>query len=150
MGLRPHTYESRGGSHVVLEFADPTSNGMVSPVLERKAMMPPTLRHHASSPVALLPHANSRPTPMLSRAASWCGVLKREGSSSSTPAVTPSINSGKINGSAHTRLQATFQVIKNMSAGLASPRYDHGLSKKSDNGDRSPGYFDISTEEGGS
>lgn len=143
-GPRPHTYESRGGSQIVLEFADP----MVSPSVEREDMFSPMLYHHASNSPPLLSSVASQDTPILNRATSWSGVLKRKESSTGTSARTPSISNGNVGGAGHSRLQVTFQAIKNMSAGLASPRFDFSPNKKIGNEDRSPGYFDVNTEEG--
>ncbi|KAF3031128.1 hypothetical protein E8E12_000937 [Didymella heteroderae] len=44
LGPNPLTYESQGGSHVMLEFADPTASPMVSPNTENKATRPPAIR----------------------------------------------------------------------------------------------------------
>jgi hypothetical protein len=93
-----------------------------------------------------MPALNRRSAPALGRATSWSGVLKRENSSAGTPtpAHTPTIVNGSTTG--RTRLQATFQAIKKMSASLSSPRFDFSPSKQSA-GERSPGYFDVMTEE---
>lgn len=141
----PLMYESRGGSHVRLEFADPTASPMVSPSMELKAARPPAAWHAATSSTPLAsPMVKSAPG--LSRATSWSGVLKQGDSSVGTEALrrTTSISGGVGNG--HTRLQATFQAIKKMSAGLSSPRIDFGPSRHKE-GAKTPGYFDVTTEK---
>ncbi|KAF3051158.1 hypothetical protein E8E11_010390 [Didymella keratinophila] len=145
LGSRPLTYESEGGSHITLEFADPTASPIVSPSIEYKTTRPPTVRHTATSPAPRVPALNRRSAPVVGRATSWSGVLKRENNSAGTPARTPTVASG-ITATGQTRLQATFQAIKKMSAGLSSPRFDYSPSKQSA-GERSPGYFDVTTEE---
>jgi hypothetical protein len=118
---------------------------MVSPSIEYKATRPPTIRHTATSPAPRMSATNRRSAPSLGRAISWSGVLKRENSSAGTPAHTPTIAGGST-GAGQTRLQATFQAIKNLSAGLSSPRFDYTPSKLSV-GERSPGYFDVTIED---
>lgn len=118
---------------------------MVSPSIEYKATRPPTIRHTVTSPAPRVSATKRRNAPVLGRATSWSGVLKRENSSGGTPAHTPTIVNDS-RGTGQTRLQATFQAIKKMSAGLSSPRFDNSPSKQSV-GERSPGYFDVTTEE---
>lgn len=60
--------------------------------------------------------------------------------------MNPGANASPNASTSQTRLQATFEAIKKMSAGLASPRIMQGprnLGADSTAGDgRSPGYFD--------
>ncbi|KAF1927495.1 thioredoxin-like protein [Didymella exigua CBS 183.55] len=143
-GPHPLTYESKGGSHVTLEFADPTAIAMVNPSVEKKAIRPPAMRHRATSPPPRVSTTNGRTAPVLGRAMSWSGgFLKRENSSAGTPPLTPTQRSGSP-GPGQTRLQATFQAFRNMGAGLGSPRVDASPSKQ---GERNRGYFDVTTEE---
>lgn len=85
---------------------------------------------------------------------SWTDILKREESSSpsvrSPGALSPINSNGSSNGNSGgwTRLQTTFEAIKKMSAGMGSPRFDHSPGKEKGEGERSPGYFDVTTEEG--
>jgi peroxiredoxin (alkyl hydroperoxide reductase subunit C) len=84
--------------------------------------------------------------PNFNRATSWSGVLEREGNAK--PLLTPTVN-GSGNGGGgggQTRLQATFQVIKRISAGLSSPRVDY-TPKKDNEGNESAGYFDVTKEQ---
>ena len=60
------------------------------------------------------------------------------------PASTPTIDSSSTR---QTRLQATFQAIKNMSAGPSSPRFNYSPGKQKESGERSPGYSEVTTEE---
>ncbi|KAJ4985517.1 AhpC/TSA family protein [Stagonosporopsis vannaccii] len=144
--LHPNMYESQRGSHVMLEFADPTLSPMVSPSREVTATRP-RITHYASSPPLPSPAMSRRGVPSLSRATSWSGVLKREGSSGSRLDMTPSPNDGTNSSFGHTRLQATFMALKKMSAGLASPRIDNTPNKQKDENGRTPGYFDVTAEE---
>lgn len=146
LGSSHNMYESREGSQVYLEFADPNSSPIVECPPDR-----PRAMHRASSPLArsipLSPFGKPRSAPALSRAISWSGVLRRDYNSTGTPALSPSVSSGSTTVSGgQTRLQATFQAIKKMSVGLASPRIDYGWNKPVV---QSPGYFDVTTEEGG-
>lgn len=131
----------------MLEFADPTASPMVSPSVEYKSTRPPTGHHTAPSPPPLVSPTSMWSAPALSRATSWSGVLKRENGSAGTPALTPTMSNDNTGGTGQTRLQATFQVIKKMSAGLSTPRSDYSPSKQKENGERSPGYFDVTAEE---
>ncbi|KAH6625557.1 thioredoxin-like protein [Boeremia exigua] len=148
----PNTYESQGGSFVVLEFADPISSPMVSPIAEHnlhKGMRPKMTQRASSPPTQSI--AARRAAPVLSRAMSWSGALKREGSSPSASALTPTAKSptgtGGVSSPGQTRLQATFLAIKKMSAGLSSPRFDLTPNKQKEGSGRSPGYFDVTTGE---
>ncbi|KAH5211510.1 hypothetical protein HBI62_201760 [Parastagonospora nodorum] len=113
-----NTYESRRGSQVVLEFADPTA---ASP--------------KGSPQPALFPKA-----PALTRAASWQCSTAANGDGWKSPG-TPG----------QTRLQQTFDTIKKISAGLASPRLDYGRDWGSRSGSGSnagdaKSYFDVVVE----
>lgn len=114
--ISPHnTYESRRGSHVVLEFADPIA-GTNSPEFSQNSS--PAASSYTPSPVASR-HASSRsvttslrfarmtPTPTSSPRP----MIVAEGSGSRHSDITP------------TRLQMTFDAIKKMS-GMRSPRSD--------------------------
>ena len=130
----------------MLEFADPTLSPLVSPSRDFTGVRP-RIKQHASSPP--LPSTGARRTaPSLSRSTSWSGVLKREGSSSSsTLDVSPSPSSSTASGSlGQTRLQATFSALKKMSAGLASPRFDFTPNRQKEEEGRTPGYFDVAVE----
>lgn len=140
-------YESQGGSHVTLEFADPTASPMVSPSVEYKSTHRPIVHHTAISPPPLMSPTSIWSEPALTRATSWSGVLKRENSSAGMSALTPTVSNGSTGNTGQTRLQATFNAIKKMSAGLSTPRSDYSPSKLKDNGERSPGYFDVTAEE---
>lgn len=138
-----NTYESRTGSHVVLEFADPTSSPQGSPNPQ------------------CTPATTSVP---LSRATSWQGPHptssphgSANGWSSSKSADNPNDQAnGRVETPTQTRLQATFEALKRMSTGLGSPRADYS-PRKSENAKtgmvgeegRSPGYFDVVVEEAG-
>jgi hypothetical protein len=82
------TYETRSGSHVVLEFADPTAS-----------------RQGSKTPRPQMPM----------RANTWM-----EGA-----------------GGEQTRLQATFEALKKMGGGLATPKSE---------GKKGGGYFDVVME----
>lgn len=140
---RPHTYESQGGSHVTLEFADPTASPMVSPIAEYKSMILPVAGEPVSSARLSAPTTGRASAPMLSRATSWSGVLRRD-NSTGRPTPTPKTSSGST-GPGQTRLQGTFQAIKRLSAGLSSPRVDPGPGRVGD--ERNLGYFVATTEE---
>jgi hypothetical protein len=120
--MQRNTYESRRGSHVVLEFAEPTAS---SPTGSPRTSASGSRNH------------NYGPPPTLSRAASWQGQQPVNGWKSPEPA-TPG----------QTRLQQTFEVIKKMSAGLASPRLDYGRWSGSAAEGESEGksYFDVVVE----
>ncbi|KAF2852690.1 thioredoxin-like protein [Plenodomus tracheiphilus IPT5] len=133
------TYESRRGSHVVLEFADPTSCNQTSPLATPANMMIRSRpgNHRAYSHSQAANKGTAPATTIRSRTAS---EPPRQVSS-----VPPTPGGGP------TRLQATFEAIKRMSAGLASPRLDYGLRKMSQSAGaseeaRDPGYFDVVTE----
>ncbi|KAJ4363574.1 hypothetical protein N0V83_009870 [Neocucurbitaria cava] len=144
-----NTYETRHGSHIVLEFADPTSG---SPITSPGVMSaPPTAG--LSPPMHRRTSHGRPPPPPLSRATSWAGSSgsingwTRKGSD--TAKEVPSTPGGS-----QTRLQATFETIKKMSAGLASPRLDFSPRRSHDGkkgggpgeGVKSPGYFDVVIE----
>ncbi|CAO2651523.1 Nn.00g040930.m01.CDS01 [Neocucurbitaria sp. VM-36] len=144
-----NTYETRHGSHIVLEFADPTSS---SPIASPSASSaPPTVG--LSPPMHRRQSHGRNTSPTLSRATSWAGTSGANGwtrKSSDTTKETPPVAAGT-----QTRLQATFETIKKMSAGLASPRLDFsprrndgkkGQITGSGEGVKSPGYFDVVVE----
>ncbi|KAF2015511.1 thioredoxin-like protein [Aaosphaeria arxii CBS 175.79] len=130
---RHNTYESRRGSHIFLEFADPTLTPKRSPPPPASKLSPISIQ--SSSPKLL-----SRTTSM------------NQSSRGSTPKLETPPPSGKglmsPIGTGQTRLQATFEAIKKMSSGLASPKLD--LSSRKNNGkietkeeaEAGPGYFD--------
>lgn len=122
-----NTYESRRGSHVVLEFADPTAS-------------PP----HGPSTPATRPSSARQ---MLTRTTSWNGPSpgRVDGWANKSPEVGK--GSGHLSPptpASQTRLQATFEAIKKMSSGLASPRKSEG--GKSAMGGEDGGYFDVAVE----
>jgi hypothetical protein len=148
-------YESERGSHIFLEFADPTSSFSTEDrpihprVTQAEGDPPPQL----PSRIPSVRRKSAPPAPPLSRATSWSGMLRRNGSnvdsSVGTPASTPPLQTnGRLTpGGGQTRLQATFQAIKKMSSGLASPRIDFGPGRPVDGGAKDSGYFAVRTEE---
>jgi hypothetical protein len=102
--LQQNMYESRTGSQILLEFADPTSSPLTSPL--------------------------PRP-PSLLRANTWTGpassvVWKVEGGSPG-----------------QTRLQATFETLRKIGAGLAMPKGDVGPKERGPSPkEGEEGYFD--------
>ena len=162
-------WESRRGSHVVLEFADPTS---LPQILHSGlgATSPPR-----ASPL-VTPNASSRgSSPGLSRQTSMNlrPILQRPTYSTTTtntnihaPAAKgradtppPKTTHSPSQGPPHqTRLQATFEAIKKMSSGLGSPRVDFAprkTGKEGEDGLKSGemsragvgwGYFDVVPE----
>lgn len=133
--LRHNTFESRSGNHVVLEFADPTTPSQVSPCASPLPRSPvsPSLARTVST---------FYPTPSL--------LSPRY----ETPPITRTISSP--GGGSQTRLQMTFEAIKKLSAGLASPRIEFGIKRNGEDkgrksgstGERNstdsgPGYFDV-------
>ncbi|KAK7181752.1 thioredoxin-like protein [Paraphaeosphaeria sporulosa] len=98
-----NTYESRRGSHVVLEFADPTSSPRTSP------------------------HATPGSPTVQPLYSPWLSAPARVQSPSSI-ATTPRPSEATLQGGTPTRLQATFEAIKKMSAGLASPSPKRAVS----------------------
>ena len=158
IGASPHIYESERGSHILLEFADPTSSFSTKdqpthPRALQAASSPSPQHQQLPSRIPSVRRMSEPPAPPLSRATSWSGMLRRNGSSVSTnpatPAFTPPLHiDGRITpGGGQTRLQATFQAIKKMSSGLASPRLDYSPSRQADGGVRDPGYFAVETAE---
>lgn len=143
LNLTKHnTYESRRGSHVILEFADPTSSPLASPNATPGSILPPYPLSRHSSHQSLTNHSSATSTSSLSRQSS--GMTASALSSRDNPS-----------GGGQTRFQATFEAIKKMSAGLTSPRIDFSPKKsvRSSGGDagareeaRSPGYFDVVVE----
>jgi hypothetical protein len=148
--LPPHlmnkhtTYESRRGSHVTLEFADPTlSPSAGSPP---STPMGPPPRNYSQYQQQCTTSRNV--SPGLTHNYHSAPTSNERGKSKSPDAVlTP-------NGSyaPPTRLQATFEAIKKMSAGLSSPRLNYS-PRKTEGGKtglvedvRNPGYFDVVTE----
>lgn len=121
-------YESRRGSHVILEFADPTSSPQASPHATPGSIFPPYLHPSPRSSAQFLAASAHSPPPL------------------STPKSAVGSPAG---GAERTRLQATFEAIKKMSAGLTTPRGDltpkkNGAVSKGDREDvQSPGYFDV-------
>lgn len=122
-------YETRHGSHVVLEFAEPTASPLPSP---------------GSLPSTPVP---SRIYNQLARTKSCTDCS--EGNASAKTGLqngNASVNgNAKVQGGIQavgtpTRLQATFEVIKKLGAGLASPsprKGDTGIAKAG------LGYFDV-------
>lgn len=132
---KQNTYESRRGSTVVLEFADPTSSPQKSPLPTPTTVGMP--RHHSAGP-----------PPTLSRGKSWQGAPSSQNgwlSPDSAATTTP-----PSQGHGQTRLQMTVEALKRMGAGMASPRADHSPRKTASvngNGEvRMPGYFDVVSE----
>ncbi|KAF1847519.1 thioredoxin-like protein [Cucurbitaria berberidis CBS 394.84] len=142
-----NTYETRHGSHIILEFADPTSSPTASP----SAGSAPSL----SPPVHRQPSFSRGNSPALSRATSWGGTSVTNGWARKSSDPTKETASTPARASSQTRLQATFETIKKMSAGLASPRLE-AVTRRSfgrrgpDTGTgeeaKSPGYFDVVVE----
>ncbi|KAH7125522.1 thioredoxin-like protein [Dendryphion nanum] len=144
------TYESRRGSHVILEFADPTLSPQGSP--SHTPGLDPS--QHSLSPSPILFRTTSSPSPILSRTTSLnpndlppsrrgtprlggAGLSPRAGAGvrlgMGIAAGSPGAGAG---GNAQTRLQMTFEAIKKMSTGLASPRLDFSPKKgKGEGGD---------------
>lgn len=156
-----NTYETRGGSHIVLEFADPTSspgqqNAGATALAPGSASSPshhqfPSVTHYhsQSSPHSFGSPRSATSSPTLSRQVSHAVSLTQTHSPVSPS--TPDQGQGQP-----TRLQATFEAIKKMSTGLSSPRIDFATrrgtsavaggsgSGREDVGvARSPGYFDV-------
>lgn len=149
---RPHnfsnTYESRDGSQIVLEFADPVASPKVSPATPLAMMTQlPSGRMRPRS-LSISQQSSRVAPPTMSRAMSWTGASRPSGwgrvfsggNDSASVANTP--ESGPP-----TRLQATFEVVKKISSGLPSPRMLYTSRKTgqpvvADEEVRSPGYFD--------
>lgn len=131
----------------MLESADPTASPLVSPSLEHKVTYSAKARHQGTSTPPLTYNAAKKNAPMIERATSWSGVLRRQGSSTSSQGLTTPTNGVTTNGTGQTRLQATFQAIKYMSSGLGSPRLNFSPDKRVASGDKSPGYFGGEVEE---
>ncbi|KAF1961716.1 thioredoxin-like protein [Byssothecium circinans] len=104
-----NTYESRRGSHIILEFADPTSSPQGTPSPSPSPFSYPLHPRH-SSPTSL----STTSSPGLSGVTERASALQGQGITSS--------GAGAGGGGQQTRLQATFEAIKKMSAGLGSPR----------------------------
>ncbi|KAF2751359.1 thioredoxin-like protein [Sporormia fimetaria CBS 119925] len=151
--ILPNTYESRRGSHVVLEFADPTSSPQSSPPAQNIASMA------TYTSTARLPHVS--PTPSSRSATSRHRPSHRLATATynPSPATSPDAGTEKEGPpSGSTRLQMNFDAIKKMSgmgSGLASPRYKFGrkspLPRKgriSEGDERESGYFDSVGSEG--
>lgn len=91
-------YESKRGSHIFLEFADPTSSfgtedrPMYPRVLQAEGD-PSTQHEQLPSRIPSVRRKSAPPAPPLNRATSWSGMLRRNGSnvgsSAGTPASTP-------------------------------------------------------------
>ncbi|KAH9866717.1 hypothetical protein J1614_008410 [Plenodomus biglobosus] len=135
------TYESRRGSHVVLEFADPTSGtrtgSSAMAASMRATTRPEAQRAHSQSQTGNKPPAVTN----FSRARTASEPTRQ------TPPVPPTPGGGQ------TRLQIAFEAVRKMGAGLASPRLDYVPRKSSQPPSagaetKDPGYFDIVTEEG--
>ncbi|KAH7374383.1 thioredoxin-like protein [Pyrenochaeta sp. MPI-SDFR-AT-0127] len=153
--LPPHlakhnTYESRRGSHVVLEFADPTLSQNPSPLSTPSlSAMGVCLPHRSRSQ-----HTTRNNSPSGDRSTGWNGPNGYDRKASDPPRETHGMVSNLgVNGQAatsQTRLQATFEAIKKMSTGLATPRVELSPKKnEAAEGARSPpGYFDVITDEG--
>ncbi|KAF2995538.1 hypothetical protein E8E13_002564 [Curvularia kusanoi] len=164
-GAPYNMFSNEAGSQVYLEFEHPVGGSQSMEYVPQRprpaqsASSPP--RHpRPRSPVAAA--LRRRSAPVLSRATSWSGMLRRNGANGSnvgssvgssvgtTPATTPPLLSnygGRMpNAAAQTRLQATFQAIKKISSGLASPRFD-ASPRPADGEGAGPGYFNVSTEE---
>jgi hypothetical protein len=118
-----NTYESNRGDLVVMEFADPTSASA-----------------QGNPQRTLMPVGTREMPPTLSRAATWQGIMQMNGSGRRSPEA-PVL--------ARTRLEATFEAIKKMSAGLASPRLDYGRvgeGSDSESGMDGKSYFNVVAE----
>ncbi|KAH7065928.1 thioredoxin-like protein [Paraphoma chrysanthemicola] len=160
--LKTHnTYESRRGSHVVLEFADPTliPHGSPHPL---SAPIP-------STPLPASPSTGRKPPPFpLSRASSWQGPHRQSRSTSraKSPWVSKATDGAKdqqqVNGRSEapsqTRLQATFETLKKFGQVLGTPRADYsprktegaknGMDADNDGEEvKSPGYFDVVVDD---
>jgi len=138
------TYESRRGSHVVLEFADPTSSPQTAFTAARKsasdANLPGNLRTHSLFQLQV-GHARANSAERL------------DGGRTHSEPPTPLPWSVPSTPGAQTRLQATFGTIKKMGAGLVSPRRDLAPRKAmgavgASAQTKDPGYFDVKTDDG--
>ncbi|KAF2819380.1 hypothetical protein CC86DRAFT_413077 [Ophiobolus disseminans] len=135
-----NTYESRRGSQVVLEFADPTASPPMGP----------------STPATRPTSHGRQSAPALSRATSWKGTVPA--GSNSWASKSPDHGNKHLSPppASQTRLQATFEAMKKMGSGLGSPgaeyspRKSEGLRSAMRNGNeqdvKSPGYFDVAVE----
>ncbi|KAI8942183.1 hypothetical protein NX059_000270 [Plenodomus lindquistii] len=136
------TYESRRGSHVVLEFADPTNRDQPGPSTPiGNTGIPLRPRHFRAA--SHTQTASGGPTTITS-------VHSR---TSSEPPRKMDIVPPPTPGGSQTRLQATFEAIKRMSSSMASPRFDYAPRKTSQStsageGAKDPGYFDVALTEG--
>ncbi|KAJ4355867.1 uncharacterized protein N0V89_003888 [Didymosphaeria variabile] len=128
LALSPrNTYESRRGSQVILEFADPTSSPQSSP--------------HATPGLTQFPYSPWLSSPLLASPGTTPRPLTLVRDTSSE-AVNENGEAGQ------TRLQATFEAIKKMGAGLTSPSPKRTVSRGAGKGGRkeevqTPGYFDV-------
>ncbi|KAF9737565.1 hypothetical protein PMIN04_008069 [Paraphaeosphaeria minitans] len=148
-----NTYESRRGSHVILEFADLTSSPYATPG-SINAPPWPSAPERVQSPSSLA----TTPRPCASTVQS--GGQGEGGGSGVGSGGGGGSGSGSGSG-VPTRLQATFEAIKKMSAGLASPSPKRAVSggrgggggggaKEGQQGGaqvqvqvQTPGYFDV-------
>ncbi|CAI6337268.1 unnamed protein product [Periconia digitata] len=169
-----NTYETCRGSHVVLEFADPTSSPSTLNINGQQIAIPATaatkIGGHpnppsSTSPLPSIPpaslaqyHSTSSTHSLGSRSATSSPALSRQ--TTSVHPRSPLQDQGG-QGSSQTRLQATFEAIKKMSAGLSSPRIDFGTRRSAHasgsgsgsavgsgvtvevEGPKTPGYFDV-------
>ncbi|OAK97168.1 hypothetical protein IQ06DRAFT_296370 [Phaeosphaeriaceae sp. SRC1lsM3a] len=130
---KQNTYESRTGSQVVLEFADPTLTPHKSP------QPSPLLRHHSAGPPPTITHRKS-----------WTGPPSTPNEWLRPHSVVSPTTPGQ---GQQTRLQMTFEALKRMGAGMASPRVAisprrNGSSTGEENV-RTPGYFDVVSDTDG-
>ncbi|PSN74665.1 thioredoxin-like protein [Corynespora cassiicola Philippines] len=160
-----HTsYESRRGSHVVLEFADPTSSpqrkqqhnyhhhddaSRSTPSSAASSPVPPPSRT-TSLPISTPAPAPTTTTTATASAARLAGYPSGGGRRATPPPPPPppaygraGLAQGQTAGSGdggvgtpggQTRLQATFEAIKKMGTGLGSPRVDFSPRKGTSGG----------------
>ncbi|KAJ4298275.1 hypothetical protein N0V90_006175 [Kalmusia sp. IMI 367209] len=138
----------------------PTPPSRQEPVPLRKQYSLQTTVRHPKDPTSS-PHVSPHATPGQAHPPTTpSGFLNTPSTSFLTPpgylpspSTTPKadvsqISAGNEKGSGgQTRLQATFEAIKKMGAGLKSPQIDFGL-KRSENKEvvQTPGYFDVTID----
>lgn len=176
LAVRPasfsNTYESRRGSHVILEFADPTAGSKAS--TNSLFSTPRPAGPYRTQSQTLEQRSAPEVASSASRSVSWTGVPSTAGWSQRSPTELPRqvqnrlispapSNDGSITPAARsppiqTRLQATFEAFKKMGSGLTSPRVDAVPRRKSpastslssattlEEDDGPPGYFDVEVE----
>lgn len=156
-------YETRGGSHIVLEFADPTHNPQKA-LTARKDGTPtdPMARKQQQGNSETLRTKSMPQTQAGLTAGAGAGAgahahrpesLDRARTRSEPPRPLSRSMLLSTPGAQQTRLQITLGAIKKMSAGIVSPRRDCAPRKAAagagTGGETSgPGYFDVTTDDG--